>query len=107
MVVMPQQRSNDQKRFAFMVTESAADPAALNLQLQQQRRTVDFDTFDIHVQQLLSMVGAGQIWIAPAYQRKYRWMPKQSSQLIESLLLGIPVPTLFMATNSDSTWEVV
>lgn len=79
----------------------------LDLQLKEQRRTVDFDTFDIQLQELLRMLEQGEIWIAPAYQRKFRWNEKRCSQLIESLLLGIPVPTLMMATNADNTWEVV
>lgn len=81
--------------------------SGLELQLRSQRRTVDFDTFDIHMQQLLSMVKSGQIKISPAYQRKFRWDDKRCSQLIESIMLGIPVPSLFMATDADSTWEVV
>lgn len=81
--------------------------AGLDLQLKDQRRTVDFDTFDIHLQQLLSMLKEGQIWVSPAYQRKFRWGAERCSQLIESVLLGIPIPSLFMATNSDGTWEVV
>jgi len=83
------------------------DTTKLDLQLNEQRRTVDFDTFDIHLQQLLAMLGEGQIWVAPTYQRKFRWDPKRCSQLIESVLLGIPVPSIFMATNPDNTWEVV
>jgi Protein of unknown function DUF262 len=76
-------------------------------QLQQHRRTVDFDTFDIIIQQLLSMVQTKAIDIAPVYQRQFRWGPARSSQLIESFFLGIPVPSLFMATNKDGTWELV
>ena len=64
--------------------------SGLELQLRKQRRTVDFDTFDIHMQQLLSMLEEGQIKVSPAYQRKFRWDTKRSSQLIESILLGIP-----------------
>src|SRR5581483_3830838 len=79
----------------------------LDLQLKEQRRNVDFDTFDIHIQQLLTMVKEGNIWVAPAYQRLFRWDEKRCSQLVESILLGIPVPSLFMATNKDNTWEVV
>ena len=80
---------------------------ALELQLKDQRRTVDFDTFDIHMQQLISMLDTGQIQVSPAYQRKFRWSPERCSQFIESIMLGIPIPSLFMATNADSTWEVV
>lgn len=83
------------------------DAAKLDLQLREQRRTVDFDTFDISLQELIRMAGDGEIFIAPAYQRKFRWDDARCSQLIESLLLGIPVPSLMMATNEDATWEVV
>jgi hypothetical protein len=82
-------------------------PAGLEMQLKEQRRVVDFDTFDIHVQQLVSMLKSNQITIAPSYQRKFRWNQKQCSQLIESIMLGIPIPSMFMATNKDNTWEVV
>ncbi len=83
------------------------DASALETQLKTQRRTVDFDTFDIQAQQLLAMLASGQIKVSPAYQRKFRWKEKQCSQFIESMMLGIPIPSLFMATNEDSTWEVV
>jgi hypothetical protein len=82
-------------------------PAALELQLKEKRRTVDFDTFDIQMQQLLAMLRDKQITMSPAYQRKFRWSETRCSQFIESLMLGIPIPSLFMATNTDSTWEVV
>ena len=82
-------------------------PAELTEQMGAQRRTVDFDTFDIQLQQLLTMVDQGQITIAPAYQRQFRWDDARCSQLVESLILGIPIPNVFMATNSDNTWEVV
>src|ERR1017187_3744400 len=79
----------------------------LELQLKTQRRNVDFDTFDIHMQQLISMVKTKQIKVSPAYQRKFRWSEKRCAQFIESIMLGIPIPSLFMATDADSTWEVV
>ena len=53
------------------------------------------------------MLSEGQISVAPAYQRQFRWNDERCSQLIESLMLGIPVPNLFMATNDDNTWEAV
>ena len=76
-------------------------------QLDKMRRKVDFDTYDILVQQLITMVESGSIDVAPAYQRQFRWDKKKRSQLIESILLGVPVPSLFMATNRDGTWELV
>ncbi len=86
-------------------------PAVVREQLRAQRRKVDFDTYDITVDELVRRVAAQRIEIAPAYQRQFRWDPGRQSRLIESVLLGIPVPPLFLATNVDedagSTWEVV
>jgi hypothetical protein len=89
------------------VSMTMASPAELTEQMASQRRTVDFDTFDIQVQQLLTMLAEDQISVAPAYQRQFRWDDTRCSQLIESLILGIPIPNLFMATNPDNSWEVV
>lgn len=80
-------------------------------QLQKERRKVDFDSYDITVDELIRRVRRGRIEIAPSYQRQFRWDNERQSRLIESLLLGIPVPPLFMATNVDegegTSWEVV
>lgn len=83
------------------------EPKDLATQLADQRRKVDFDSYDITVQQLLKMVEDGAIDIAPVYQRQYRWDPLRQCKFIESIFLGIPIPSLFMATNADGTWELV
>lgn len=88
-----------------------ADAADQRAELQQQRRKVDFDSYDITVDELVRRVARGRIEIAPAYQRQFRWGADRQSRLVESLLLGIPVPPLFMATNVEEdegqSWEVV
>ena len=76
-------------------------------QLDQHRRKVDFDTYDIHIQQLITMVEDGTIDVSPTYQRKFRWNNTKRSHLVESVFLGIPIPSLFMATNKDGTWDLV
>ena len=76
-------------------------------QLENQRRKVDFDTYDITVQQLVTMVQDGEIDVAPVYQRQFRWRNPRRSALVESVFLGVPVPSLFMASNKDGTWELV
>ena len=76
-------------------------------QLDKNRRSVSFDSYDLSVRQLYDMVSEKNIDIAPDYQRHFIWDEERQSQLIESIFLGIPVPSLFMATNKDSTWEVI
>ena len=80
---------------------------SITTQLDRQRRKVDFDTYDVLVQQLIAMVESRQIEVAPVFQRKFRWDKLRRSELIESVFLGVPVPSLFMATNKDGTWELV
>ena len=38
----------------------------------------------------------------PGFQRKYIWTLPQASKLIESFLLGLPVPALFLYTDPDT-----
>ena len=77
----------------------AHDPMQQRQQLAEQRRKVDFDTYDVTVDELIRRVERGRIDIAPIYQRQFRWDFTRQSRLVESILLGIPVPPLFMATN--------
>ena len=79
----------------------------ISVQLSEQKRKVDFKTYDISVKELISMVNDGIVNVSPNYQRKFRWDDQRQSKLIESIFLGIPVPSLYMATNSDATWEVI
>ena len=79
----------------------------LESQLMEQKMKVDFNSYDLSVKELISMVRDGLIDIAPEYQRQFRWDSERQSSLIESLFLGIPVPAIFMATNADGTWELI
>ena len=87
------------------------NPATIRSQIDEQRRKVDFDSYDVTVDELVRRVERGRIEIAPVYQRQFRWDNERQSALVESFILGIPVPTLFMATNNISgeliQWEVV
>lgn len=86
-----------------MVTETPL----LQQQLDDQRQRVDVDHFDITIRELIRMSEDGELQRAPVYQRKFRWDEATESRLIESLLLGLPVPSIFVATNPDGSWEVV
>jgi len=92
-----------------MAIESTANEQ--RTELAAQRRSVDFDTYDVTVDELLRRLSRRRIDIAPVYQRKFRWDRARQSQLIESIFLGIPIPPLFMATNRredlQNQWEVV
>lgn len=43
----------------------------------------------------------------PEYQRDFTWDEGRQSKLIESIILGLPIPFIFVAENKDSSWEIV
>src|SRR5258708_27280177 len=45
--------------------------------------------------------------LTPAYQRRRRWDPERQSRLIESFLMNIPVPPLFIYETSLNRYEVM
>ena len=48
-----------------------------------------------------------EIDMNPSFQRKYIWTIKQQSELIESILMGIPLPLFYFATDRKGRYAVV
>lgn len=49
----------------------------------------------------------GRIIVDPEWQRKYVWDRKRASRLIESFLIDLPVPVIYLAVNDDGKYEVI
>lgn len=84
-----------------------ADYSSLTSIVTERRRNVDVQATNFSVRELVRMVSEGELNVSPEYQRLFRWDVQSESRLIESLILGLPVPSLFVATNDDFTLEVV
>lgn len=53
-------------------------------------------------------INHGEIDLAPDFQRRARlWKPHRKGQLIESILLRIPLPVFYVAATEDDMWSVV
>ena len=61
---------------------------------------------DFNVMTLFSFMEAGSIKI-PGFQRNYVWDLNRASRLIESLVLGIPVPQIFLYEQSRNNFLVI
>jgi hypothetical protein len=57
--------------------------------------------------EILGMYDEGDLIINPDFQRLFRWSAGQKSKLIESILLGIPIPSIFVFERDDGTWELI
>ncbi|WP_226994285.1 DUF262 domain-containing protein [Myxococcus hansupus] len=62
---------------------------------------------DLSLETIASMVEAGAIDVRPGYQRRERWPHQQQAALIESFLLNIPVPPVYLAEEDFGTYSVI
>src|SRR5699024_1513623 len=61
---------------------------------------------DFTLEVLYGQWQSGDIFI-PTFQRGFVWSQAQASKLIESFLLGLPVPSIFLCTERDSERSMV
>ena len=79
----------------------------LEEQIATHSKNVQTQSYSMSVNELLSMYRDGELELHPEFQRFFRWTPEQKSRLIESLVLGIPVPPIFVSEREDSKWDVI
>jgi len=85
------------------------EDVALNLEteISVARRSIASDGYPMSIGELTNLYREGELLIRPEFQRFFRWSEIQKSRLIESLLLGIPLPSIFVAQTDAGTWELV
>ena len=74
---------------------------------EDDKRKLYVDKVDKSTSDLFRMIVEGELNLQPDYQRRFVWDKKTMSKFIESLLLSIPIPTIFLAENNDDTFEVI
>ena len=75
--------------------------------IPKEERILRTQAYDKSVSDVVAMINNGDIDLNPDYQRNYIWDNKKSSLLIESLLLNVPIPVVYVAEDEDSRWNVV
>lgn len=73
------------------------------MQVRIVRSTLDFTLHTLNS----SMSDRTYINMAPGYQRRARWDRKKKSLLIESILMNVPVPPLFLFENDYNQYEIM
>ena len=79
----------------------------LEEQIDERVGEVRTDTFDISFGEIVNLHQNKELIIQPEYQRLFRWSTNQKSQLIESILLELPVPQIFVIENQDGVFELI
>lgn len=61
---------------------------------------------DFNIKTLFDFIGSGVVKI-PGFQRNYVWDIKRASKLIESILIGIPIPQIFLYEEAKNRFTVI
>ena len=75
--------------------------------VSKKRNTLKTDRLDMSFGELINIYSDKELFISPEYQRAFRWSDYQRTRFIESVLLGIPIPPIFVAEDDNGKWEVV
>lgn len=75
--------------------------------ISKKRNTLKTDRLDMSFGELINIYSDKELFISPEYQRAFRWSDYQRTRFIESVLLGIPIPPIFVAEDDRGKWEVV
>ncbi len=79
----------------------------LSNEIENAKRLVRTDAYQMSIGEIVSMYEQGDIIIDPEFQRLFRWDIGQKSKLVESILLGIPLPPIFVFEKESGEWELI
>jgi hypothetical protein len=72
-----------------------------------EQNEIRTEAVDFSFGELLNLHREGEIVIRPEYQRLFRWSNEQRSRLIESILLKLPIPPIFLIEDDNGVLELI
>jgi Protein of unknown function DUF262 len=76
-------------------------------EIDRAKRSVATDTVQMTIGEVSNMYSTSELNIIPEFQRLFRWTPGRKSSFVESILIGIPIPSAFVFEKEDGTWELI
>ncbi|AVG78441.1 DUF262 domain-containing protein [Pantoea ananatis] len=95
-------KEEDAKKRAYLLAQLEVFKQDAEEQVRTEQKDVDFETKEFTVELLVNKYHSGleddtnELFV-PDYQRDFVWSEKRQSRLIESLILGFPIPYIFTA----------
>lgn len=95
------------EEYADSIEDDESDPTEV-IQSPYDPTKTKIDIRPMTISLLADRIAEAEIDLAPPFQRKPNlWSNHQKSQLIESLLIKIPLPAFYFDASDDSNWLVV
>lgn len=76
-------------------------------QITARKNEFRTDRYPMSIGEIVNLYKDKELQINPDFQRFFRWSIQQQTNFIESILLGIPVPSIFVYQNDKGVWELV
>lgn len=80
---------------------------SLDEQIAAARKEIISDGYDMSIGEVMNLYKEKELTINPEFQRLFRWNQTQKTRFIESLLLGIPIPPIFVVQDEAGVWELI
>lgn len=75
--------------------------------IDRQIGEVRTDSIDMSIGELAALHESGELVIQPDFQRMFRWSEVKRSRLIESVLIQLPIPSIFTIENEEGRLELI
>jgi len=79
----------------------------VNLDIEAGQRKIIWQAKDFSIREFLTMKNDGELLLQPNYQRNYVATDLIASKLIESILLDVPIPVVYLAEEQDGSYSVI
>ena len=79
----------------------------LREEISAKRKEIIVDSYPMSIGEIMNIYKEEELDVHPEFQRFFRWDAEQKTKLIESILLGIPIPPIFVAQKLNGTWDVI
>lgn len=76
-------------------------------EIDVMRKEIRTSGYPMSLGEWFNLYESNEVDIHPEFQRFFRWSINQKTRLIESILLGIPIPPVFVSQRDDGVWDVV
>jgi len=74
---------------------------------EKRQRQLVTNTLDYNLSTLHDLITNNIIELSPSYQRRCRWDDDQQSRLIESFLMNVPIPPIFLNEDDLGKYSII
>ena len=75
--------------------------------IDEQIGQIRIDALDLSFGEIINLHKSKEFIIAPDFQRYFRWTQEQKSRLIESVLIELPIPQIFVIETETGVMELI